>query len=199
MDSHDVIPSYKDKDAEEILTRIESYENPQTTPLLYDLGTFLLHKGVEQTNGLDAKAGILIGFVGAIIALLLSSFSKWQHLAVEIPGGWAYIFFGFCLLACTAVSVLIAHRPRHFEWLDEKDVWFAKKYLDFPDQLRRYYLIGMYRAAASRDRVNARKMNWLLASYVLLLIGTALLSVPLFYKLWHLGAQRQLAALWEAF
>jgi hypothetical protein len=46
------------------------------------------------------------------------------------------------------------------EWVDEDKVRLAPEYLDFPDLLRRYYLIAMYRATVSHDRKNRQKANW---------------------------------------
>lgn len=56
--------------------RLSSYENETTTDELYDFGKILVLEGVDRAHWLDSKAGILAGFSGAIVALLLSTLAN---------------------------------------------------------------------------------------------------------------------------
>lgn len=187
MESPEVVHHFIVPGEEEVLARLESYEDPQVTTHLYDLGSFILRERIEQTTGLDTKAGLLAGFVGAIIALLLSTYSHWQVLAARVPYGWLFVFIGTLSLWLAAFSTVAGIWPRYFQWLDEKDVWFAKNYLTDPEQLRRYHLIGMYRAAVSREQVNTQKFNLLLLSHVLLVVGIAMLAIIFLHGMWYVG------------
>jgi hypothetical protein len=73
---------------------------------------------------------------------------------------------------------------REFQWFDEKDVWFPEDFLGFPDRLRRYHLIAMYRVTTSHDTVNKRNATALSAAQIFLFTGGALLSVLLLAIVW---------------
>ncbi len=79
---------------------------------------------------------------------------------------------------------------RKFQWIDEKDEWFQKDYLNFPDHLRRSHVLTMYQAARSHDRKNEAKSACLTVAQLALLIGGSLLSVPLLAILWMMLQSR---------
>ncbi len=166
----------------EIIDRVSSYDSQQTTTELYDFGKMLLQEGVERVHWLDSKAGLLIGFSGGVIALLLSTISTWKAEVRDLPLGgiFASLMFValFCLLVANVFS-LLALRVEKFLWPDEREVWLAKEYLDFPDQLRRFYLISMYESIASHDKVNHIKADRVDKAQTFLVAGTALLSLVL--------------------
>lgn len=137
-------------------------------------------EGVERAHWLDSKAGVLAGFSGAMVALLFSTFSNWKTNLESAPVVFSLaVFVGIACLLAASLCSLLGLVVRKFEWLDEKDVWFAKEYLEFPDQLRRYYLLAMYRASYSHDIANRKKSNCLTVAQVLLIIGGSLLSCTL--------------------
>jgi hypothetical protein len=85
------------------------------------------------------------GFAGALIVIVVSTFSGWKDLAKDWPMAATFLFFGLIVLFMGAFCALQALRARRFQELNEKDLWFAKEYFEYPDMLRRHYLIGMYR------------------------------------------------------
>jgi hypothetical protein len=183
----------------EVLARLRSYEDPQITTHLYDFGSILLRESVEQTRALDNKAGLFTGFVGATIAVLLSTFPHWQDLIIKVPAGGVFLILGLLALLVAVFFSLLGLWPRQFEWIDEKELWFAQEYFSSPEKLRQYYLLGMYRATVSHDQVNQKKMKMLLRSQVLLVTGAAILAGLLLCEIWQLGARSQLLTLFEHF
>lgn len=179
----------------EIIKRLSAYTNPEVTKELYDFGTQLLGERRDRTNWIDTKAGAFAGFAGALIVIIVSTFPGWKDLAKEWAGAPIFLFLGLIALLVAAVFAIQALRARRFQELEEKDLWFAKEYFDYPDQLRRYYLIGMYRSVVSHDINNAKKANMLILSEHLVVAGAFLLAVPLLWETWHLGVGSQLSLL----
>jgi hypothetical protein len=62
----------------EVTERLSKYDNAETTSELYDFGKLLLEEGVDRAHWLDAKAGVMAGFSGGLVALLLSMFPMWK-------------------------------------------------------------------------------------------------------------------------
>jgi hypothetical protein len=169
----------------EVTERLSKYGNVETTSELYDFGKLLLEEGVDRAHWLDAKAGVIAGFSGAIVALLLSMFPMWKAALEPVPSIFrVLVFAGIVGLLFASICSFIGLTVQKFEWLDEDKVWLAPEYLDFPDLLRRYYLIAMYRATVSHDRKNRQKANWLSAAQWLLLSGAGLLAVTLLAITW---------------
>jgi len=166
------------KELSEIQKRLSDYQNGETTAELYDFGKMLLQEEVDRAHWLDSKAGVLTGFAGAILALLVSSSSSWKA-ALNASGDLVRysMFVGIiCILAASALA-FVGLLIRNFDWIDEKEVWLAKDYLDFPDQLRRYYLFAMYRSMVSHERQNQDKSTWLVFAQMALAIGGFALAV----------------------
>ncbi len=146
----------------EVTERLSKYGNAETTSELYDFGKLLLEEGVDRAHWLDAKAGVIAGFSGTIVALLLSMFPMWKAALEVVPSTFrVLVFAGIICLLLASISSFLSLMVQKFEWVDEDKVWLAPEYLDFPDLLRRYYLIAMYRATVSHDRKNRQKANWL--------------------------------------
>ena len=166
----------------EIIERVSGYDSQKTTDELYDFGKILLQEGVERVHWLDSKAGLLIGFSGAILALLLSTVSTWKLELKALPAPWVFGGLVFLALLCLAGANffgLLALRAEKFLWPDEKDVWLAKDYLNYPEQLRRFYLVAMYETIASHDKVNQKKAERVDKAQLLLVMGTVLLAIVL--------------------
>lgn len=183
----------------EVIERLSSYENPEVTSELYDFGSILLRDATDRTNWLDTKAGLFAGFSGAMIVVVISTFSSWKELAKDWPSASICLFFGLITLLTAAFLAIRGLHARKFEWLDEKDLWFAKEYFNHPDQLRRYYLIGMYRAVVSHDEINGQKAKILTRAELLLVAGAFLLALPLLLETWQLGVGCALASLLDYF
>ncbi len=178
----------------EVLCRLTRHSNKESTPVLYDFGSLLLEQTNKITDVLDSKAQLSASFVGGIVALLISTFSYWKGLITEVTGGGIFIFLGLIMLMVAAGLAVLAFRVRIFEGIQEKDTWFAEDFLDFPDQLRRFYLIAMYRAVKSADQINLGKALYVRWSHYLLLAGLVVVLIPPLVEIWSLGAGPQLTA-----
>lgn len=126
----------------EVTERLSKYGNAETTNELYDFGKLLLEEGVDRAHWLDAKAGVIAGFSGAIVTLLLSMFPMWKA-ALEVVRSIfrVLVFAGIICLLLASISSFLSLMVQKFEWVDEDKVWLAPEYLNFPDLLRRYYLL----------------------------------------------------------
>jgi hypothetical protein len=186
--SHELVPGEN-----EVIKRLSSYEDPELTKELYEFGSQLLNDRRNITNSVDSKAGVFAGFAGALIVIVVSTFSGWKELVKDWPTAADFLFLGLIALLLAAVFAVQALRTRRFQELDEKNLWFAEEYFQFPDQLRRYYLIGMYRSVVSHDINNEKKSKTLMVAERLALAGAFFLAIPLLWETWHLGIGRQLS------
>jgi len=162
----------------EIIERLKKYEDPQVTNELYEFGSQLTRDAIDRVNWLDTKAGIFAGFTGAMIVVVVSTFSSWKDLVKDWPIASSFLFFGIISLLLGAGFALMGLRVRKFEGLDEKDLWFASEYFQHPDQLRRYYLIGMYRTVVSHNNINDQKATMLMRTERLVGVGGFPVGIP---------------------
>jgi hypothetical protein len=190
LSPHELVPGEN-----EIIERLSpsTYTDPEITKELYEFGSQLLRERTDRTNWIDTKAGAFAGFAGALIVIVVSTFPGWKDLAKEWAIAPTFLFFGLVVLLLSAVCAIQALRARRFQELDEKNLWFAKEYFDYPDQLRRYYLIGMYRSVVSHDINNEKKAWWLILAERASVLGAFLLATPLLWETWHLGVASQLS------
>ena len=184
----------------EIIERLsqETYTDPEVTRELYDFGSQLLRERTDRTNWIDTKAGVFAGFAGALIVIVVSTFPGWKDITKDWASAPIFLFFGLIAILLAAFFAVQALRTRKFQELDEKDLWFAKEYFDYPDQLRRYYLIGMYRSVVSHDINNEKKANMLILAERLVVVGAFLFAIPLLWETWHLGTGHQLFLFFSA-
>jgi len=192
--SHEVEPGEKD-----IIERLSGYTDPEVTKELYDFGKDLVRDALDRVNWLDTKAGVFASVSGAMVVVVISTFSSWKDVVKDWPGGSVCLFFGLLSLLAAAWSAVRALRVRTFQGLNETDLWFAKEYFQYPDQLRRYYLIGMYRLVVSHDRINYQKATTLIRAERLVVVGAFFLAIPLLVETWGLGMGKELTALFDFF
>lgn len=185
----ELVPGEKD-----IIERLSAYDNPAVTNELYDFGSQLLRERTDRTNWIDTKAGAVAGFAGALIVIVVSTFSGWKDVAKDWPPAALFLFAALVVLLFAAFRAVQALRTRWFHELHEKDLWFAKEYFDYPDQLRRYYLIGMYRAVVSHDLNNEKKARMLTFAENSIVTGAFLLAIPLLRETWYLGVAKEVSS-----
>jgi len=183
----------------DIIERLGKYEDPQVTSELYDFGSQLVRDVTDRVNWLDTKAGVFAGFAGAMIVVVVSTFSSWKDLVKDWPSASVFLFFGLVSLLLAAGFAVTGLRVRIFEGLHEKNLWFASEYFSYPDLLRRYYLIGMYRTVVSHNKINEQKAKMLVRTERLVVAGVFLLAVPLLLETWQLGIRLELTSLLNFF
>ncbi|MDO8431292.1 MAG: hypothetical protein Q7S58_02650 [Candidatus Binatus sp.] len=179
----------------DVIEMLGTYEDQQVTGELYDFGSQLVRDALDRVNWLDTKAGIFAGFSGAMIVVVVSTFASWRDLVKDWPIAPIFLFLGIVLLLLAAGSALWGLRVRTFEGFHEKKLWFASEYFQHPDQLRRYYLIGMYRTVVSHNRINEQKATALRVTERLVIAGAFFLALPLLLETWQLGVGKELASL----
>jgi hypothetical protein len=118
---------------------------------------------------------------------MLSTSSSWKNVIGTEPQALKLaVIIGVGLVLLSGGLGFVALVNRTFKWIDEKNEWFAQEYLDFPDQLKRFYVLTMYQAARSHDKKNQIKSQFLTVAQVTLLLGGLFLAVPLMSILWKI-------------
>ena len=165
------------------------YRDTETTSDLYQLCRYLLDEIVERVGRLDAKASQFASFSGAILALLLSTYSTWR------PHVGNRLLFVLAVLAVVCVALaggfsFAAMAVTKFEWISHPGIVFPEELLDFHDQLRRHHGLAIYRSILSHENVSERKaarviwcQNFFLAASILL----ALCLLGVLLKPWAVG------------
>jgi hypothetical protein len=172
-------------DLVDITKQVSSYTEKETTNELYDFGKMLLLENVDRQHWIDSKAGTVAGFSGAIVALLLSTSSSWKRALTPLPVELRFaVFIGIVFILLAGLLAFLAFFSRTFMRIDEKKEWLDKDYFEYPDLLKRFYVLTMYNATASHSKVNDTKMKWLSRAQTTLLIGGGCLAVPLLVIVW---------------
>ncbi len=161
-------------------TRVEhilvSYDSKEVTDQLYDMGKILLDECMQRVDRLDSKAVAIAGYTGAIIALMVSTFSIWTAGIDR----WAVCFVGLgCLVGVVGGAMALASTwPQKFDLPSDSD-WFEEDGLANPDKLKRYYISSMHLSIGSHEAVNAKKVAMIKRSQSCLAIMIFLLLVVL--------------------
>jgi len=175
-----------EKNELEIISRLSGYHDQETTTALYGLGTMLLNESIERKERIESKARTLVGFAGGILALLVSGFSSWKTEMQGFTSMELTMLFGVILLMIGGLLGLTAISVRRFHWIDEMDGWFAQEYFGDAEQLKKFYLVAIYRAVASHEDINAEKADRLFHTEVIGIIGGLLVSITLLPPLWRM-------------
>lgn len=187
MSSNGAVQSTIDPDLREVTERVQRYTDPATTDQLYDFGKMLLQESVDRSHWIDSKAGTVAGFCGALIAFLFSTSSSWKAALAQQPNGLRIAVFGAIVAILIAGALAFAALfNRNFSWIQEKDEWINKDYLDYPDFLRRSYILTMFQSVHSHALRNDTKSACLSLAQLSLLVGGSLLAVPVIVILWRM-------------
>lgn len=184
-----------DREIEELRDTLAAYRETATTDHLYELSRYLLDEIVERVSRLDAKAGRFASYSGAIMALLLSTYSTWRS-HVE-PNSLLFIVVGLAVI-CVALAgcyAFAAMRVKNFDWFSDRAIVFPGELLNFPDELKRYHILAIYRSLLSHQKVSDKKARRVIISQYFFLAGAALLAVCLLgilAKPWLAGFLRSL-------
>lgn len=158
---------------EEILV---NYDSKEVTDQLYEMGKLLLDDCMQRVDQLDRKAVAIAGYTGAIIALMVSTFSIWTAGVDK----WAIIFVAVgCLIGLVGGCMALASTwPQQFDMPSDSD-WFEEAGLTNPDKLKRYHISSMHLSITSHEKVNARKVVKIKRSQICLSIMILLLLTVL--------------------
>ena len=127
-----------------------------------------------------------MGLSGAILAVLVTGFSSWKTEVQGLTSAALIMLFGVILLMIGGLLGLTTLNVRQFHWIDEMDGWFAKDHLGNAEQLRKFYLIELFRTIASHEEINAEKAERLFHAEVIGTIGGLLVSITLLPPLWRM-------------
>ncbi len=174
-----------ERDVQEVTDRVQNYTDTDTTNELYDFGKLLLQEAIDRAHWIDAKASTLAGFSGALVAFLFSTSSIWKTALAQEPNGLRIgVLLAVVFILISGGCAFLALFNRTFLWIKEKDEWFNKDYLEYPDFLRRSYVLTMYQSVRSHAERNDEKSAYLSLAQLALLVGGALLAVPVLAILW---------------
>lgn len=170
----------------EVIDRLNAYHDTKTTDALYSMGVMLVKESIERKERIESKAGTFVGFAGAILAVLVTGFSSWKTEVQGLTSAALIMLFGVILLMIGGLLGLTTLNVRQFHWIDEMDGWFAKDHLGNAEQLRKFYLIELFRTIASHEEINAEKAERLFHAEVIGTIGGLLVSITLLPPLWRM-------------
>ena len=163
-------------DSQEVKRRLASYKSPDVTNELYSFGSMLVTEAVDRVHKVEGKAGTLAGYSGAILALIVSSFSLWNghfHEAEKIAM-YCAAFGAFCSQACA----LWALKIDEFKWFSVND-WLRGECLSDAEVLRKYRIVTIDVILKSHRDVAERKSSRIaLAQWSLFATGAVLFAVP---------------------
>lgn len=159
----------------EVKKRIESYNSPETTNELYSFGYMLVAEAVDRIHKMESKAGTLAGYSGAILALIISTFSLW-HGYFQTPERVA--------MYCAALTVFLAEgcalwalKVSEYNWFSDNE-WLRAERLSDAEALRKYHILTMHTAFASHRAVAEEKSKLIFWSQkVLFLTGLSFMAV----------------------
>jgi hypothetical protein len=89
----------------------------------------LLKETIERTGMIESKARTLVGFPGAILAILVSSFQNWKPAVQTFTVAPFLMLMGVVLLILGALFGVTTLSTREFQWIDEKDGLVRKRIL----------------------------------------------------------------------
>ena len=125
------------------------------------------------------SASQIAGFAGAILALLLSTYSTWHDQIAHSPGLIGLVLIAVGCLGRTGWYGFKAIRPAEFQWISDRPILFTSELLDYPDELQRYHILGNYRSILSHQEVSDRKARFILVSQNWFIAGAAILGLCL--------------------
>lgn len=121
-----------------------------------------LQEQLRHFEGLDSKAGIVLGFAGVLVAL-----------AEKIEGTWR--IFGFCAAVLAALFSVLAFLPRHFPVLSVNEL--REHYLTAEPVFTTLHLLDtraeMWRQGAEVLRSKALRLQFALLSLAFAATGFA--------------------------
>lgn len=149
-------------------------QSPDLADALTDFGEMMLDEVRERTGQLDSKALAILGYAGAIFALLiigrqdLLRLPRLETVCVVIGGAAALI---------ALVSTFLALRIRSgWSWPSERD-WFQVSEFDDPVRLRYFYAISMLETYRVHNKMNQDKAD--LAEWAQWAMATSALGMGL--------------------
>lgn len=158
---------------EEIL---ETYDSTGVTDHLYDMGKFLLDDCMKRLDQLDSKAITIVGYTGAIIALMVSTFSIWTSGVDR----WAIVLVALGSIAglLGAGLSLASFWPQELLMPSDSD-WFEQDGFAKPDRLKKYYVSSLHLSISSYEKINAQKVSRIKRSQACLAIMVLFLLIVL--------------------
>lgn len=165
-------------DVDEVIAYMAGDPQKDTVDELFDFGKLLL----DQIRGLrasyDAKLTSCLGWGTAILAVMLAGFTNWSNHG---PSGVLAGLGASSAFLSVLASVFGFKSVAGWKWPSEKD-WFAFEYFDWPERLKRQYVIAMLEAHQSYSKRTQRKGYALMAAEYLLGLSAVLFAVAVLMR-----------------
>lgn len=168
-----------DREISALRDTLAAYQNTATTDQLYELSRYLLEEVVERVSRLDASASQLASFAGAILALMLSTYSTWHDPIAQNQELIGLVLIAVGGLALAGGYAFKAIRVAHFDWISDRAIVFPAELLEYPDELQRYHILAIYRSVLSHEEISNKKARCIFVSQKCFIIGAALLAICL--------------------
>jgi hypothetical protein len=168
-----------DREIAALRDTLAAYQETTTTGQLYELSRYLLEEVVERVSRLDASASQLASFAGAILALMLSTYSTWHDPIANSRGLIGLVLIAVLGLALAGWYAFKAIRVAHFDWISDRAIVFPADLLEYPDQLQRYHILAIYRSVLSHEEISQKKARCIFVSQKCFISGAAFLAICL--------------------
>jgi hypothetical protein len=168
-----------DREIAALRATLTAYHDTTTTGQLYELSRYLLEEVVDRVSRLDASASQLASFAGAILALMLSTYSTWHDPIANSRGLIGLVLIAVLGLALAGWYAFKAIRVAHFDWISDRAIVFPAELLDFPDTLQRYHILAIYRSVLSHEEISHKKARCIFVSQKCFIFGAAFLAICL--------------------
>jgi hypothetical protein len=178
----------QDLDIDRVKDRMMKNRYSGVTDQLYSFGQFLSAELQRQTDRLDMKLLLVLGWNAAILAFLLIGLEQQVHATrgTIAPASWLMIGAVLCSLSSICLSFW-GVRGKSFLWPSDRD-WFKEELYDRdPVILKKYHIGCLLSAHRHYERANERKAAMLRpAQYLLAISATIIAAVLLLRLLWRL-------------
>jgi hypothetical protein len=156
--------------------RMHLYDSASVTDQLYDMGKLLFSEACERVHSLDEKSSRMAGYSGAIVGLLISTFTIWSPALAK----WAVfvVAVGSLLGIVGGVIAIASGWPKNFAMPSDTD-WLEEDGFENPDRLKRYHVASLHAAIASHDKQAQAKTVQLKRARICLciMVGCLLLAL----------------------
>jgi hypothetical protein len=177
------VPQSNDLTEDQVKALLNSLPADRTcaTTRMYEFGQKLVDESVAWAGRLDSKATTMIGYSGAILALLLHESGDWMKIGLKPVELW--LALGAALIALVAAGfAFYALIARSYAWFGDSE-WFNEQVTANDEAQKRFYVLLMHKVNTSYDQINRRRGRAIIVAQFALAASVLLVSAVLFMTL----------------
>jgi hypothetical protein len=160
---------------EDIQTRLEECDDPNVPAHFYSFGQFLLGEVQRQTEHLDTKLLLVLGWNVGLVAFVLIGHDGWLPASTRIPGATALMIIALAASLFSMLASYLGAKPTDVEWPSQED-WFSEAIFERPEIAKKHYVMCMLSAHQRHEQMNRDKALHLKAAVNLLVLAAILVT-----------------------